>query len=271
LNKPDQRTIGTVVSIHRGQGAQPIPFDTVVLSAHGAAADELLDSVRTGDVLSFSLKIHHYEANCRNPASFDWAGAYASIGGTLPFLREGAIVEFKDEGASQKHPRTAVCLNDDWLYFVVVDGRRSSYSVGMTIPELATFCKDALEATWGVNQDGGGSSTLWVNGEVINRPSGGEERRVANSLMIVAVDPMERSNTFSPGNTVVTRYATNLHLGPGTNYPAITSVASGVEGLIMPNLSGLNGVLAKDTYWWKINFAGTTGWVDEQALEFRPD
>ncbi len=137
----------------------------------------------------------------------------------------------------------------------------------MTIPELASFCKERLQATWGVNQDGGGSSTLWLDGGVINQPSGGDERRVANSLMIVSTEPLQRSDTFQHGELVRSLYATNLHLGPGTNYPAITSVAGGAEGRVMPNLAGLNGVLAKGTYWWKIRFGGTEGWVDEAALE----
>jgi hypothetical protein len=266
LRTSKEPTIGTVLSVHSGQDRIPIPFDAVVLSARGSAANELLDSVKAGDVLAFSLQLIHYEADCRTPSPLDWAGTYTSIGGTLPFLREGKIIPFQDDGASQKHPRTAVCFNDDWIYFVVVDGRNNNYSVGMTIPELASFCKDQLEATWGVNEDGGGSSTLWVDGEVTNQPSGGDERRVANSLMIVAVSPMQRSAALSSGSTVVTRYATNLHLGPGTNYPAITSVAEGIEGLVLPNLAGLNGVFAKGAYWWKVSFAGTEGWVDEDSL-----
>ncbi len=267
LREPDEPVLGTVLSVHRDQGRIPIPFDSIVLSARGSAANELLDSVRTGDVLAFSIRLRHYEANCRTPSPFDWSGTYTSIGGTLPFLRDGEIIAFQDDGASQKHPRTAVCFNDDWLFFVVVDGRNSSYSVGMTIPELAAFCRDQLGATWGVNQDGGGSSTMWIQGEVINRPSGGDERRVANSLMIVSVDPMQRSTAFMSGARVITTFATNLHLGPGTNYPAITSVAEGVEGLVLPNLAGLNGVLAKGSNWWKVNFAGTEGWVDEGAIQ----
>jgi hypothetical protein len=267
LRKPDEPTIGTVLSVHRGQDRIPIPFDSIVLSARGSAANELLDSARTGHVLSFSLQISHYEANCRTFSPFNWAGTYTSIGGTLPFLREGEIIPFQDAGASQKHPRTAICFNNDWLYFVVIDGRNSGYSVGMTIPELASFCKDQLEATWGVNEDGGGSSTLWVNGDVVNSPSGGDERRVANSLMIVALEPMLRSEIFRSGSTVLSSYATNLHLGPGTNYPAITSVAAGVEGIVLPHLAGLNGIFAKGTYWWNVNFTGTEGWVDEEALE----
>lgn len=267
LRESSESTIGTVLNIHRGQGPVPIPFDTVVLSANGSSAEDLLRAVQTGDVLSFSLQLRHYEANCRNGSPFSWAGTYASLGGTLPFLREGEVIPFQDEGASQKHPRTAICFNDDWLFFVVVDGRKSGYSVGMTIPELAEFCRDQLGATWGVNQDGGGSSTLWLDGEVINRPSGGEQRRVANSIMIVSLEPMRRSSTLATNATVLTRYATNLHLGPGTNYPAITSVAEGAQGTVQPHLAGLNGVFAKGAYWWKVRFEGVEGWVDEAALE----
>jgi hypothetical protein len=266
LKDPDDPTIGTVLSVHRDQDRIPIPFDAIILSARGSAANELLNTVRAGDILAFSLQLRHYEANCRTSSPFNWAGTYASLGGTLPFLREGKILDFQDEGASQKHPRTAICFNEDWLYFVVVDGRDNSYSIGMTIPELAAFCKDQLNATWGVNQDGGGSSTMWLDRQVVNRPSGGEERRIANSIMIVALEPMQASTAFRSGNPVITRYATNLHLGPGTNYPAITSVAEGVKGVVLPHVAGLNGVLAKGTFWWKVSFAGLEGWVDEAAL-----
>ena len=85
--------------------------------------------------------------------------------------------------------------------------------------------------------------------------------------MIVNVEPLQRSDAYQHGELIRTIYATNLHLGPGTNYPAVTSVAGGAEGRVMPNLAGLNGVLAKGTYWWKIRFGGTEGWVDEAALE----
>jgi hypothetical protein len=260
-------TIGTVLSVHSGEGPLPIPFDAAVLSARGSAAAALLNTHKPGDVISIDLQLTHFEADCRSSAPFSWAGTYASLGGTLPFLREGEIIPFQDDGAEQKHPRTAICFNEDWLYFVVVDGRNNGYSIGMTIPELASFCKDRLSATWGVNQDGGGSSTLWADGQVANRPSSGDERRVANGIMIVALEPMQNSLSFRPGDRVNTSYATNLHLGPGTNYPAITSVGADSLGYIQPHLAGLAGVRAKGTFWWKVNFAGLVGWVDEASLE----
>ena len=43
-----------------------------------------------------------------------------------------------------------------------------SISVGMSIHELAVFARDTLGATWGVAQDGGGSSTMVINGQVVN-------------------------------------------------------------------------------------------------------
>jgi hypothetical protein len=266
LRSPDDPAIGTVLSIHPRQDRIPIPFDSIVLSARGSAAENLLSSVREGDVLSFSLQLRHFEADCRTRSPFSWVGTYTSIGGTLAFLKDGEIIPFQDDGASQRHPRSAICFNNDWLYFVVVDGRNSSYSVGMTIPELATFCKDQLDASWGVNEDGGGSSSLWLNGEIINQPSGGDERRVANSMMIVSLEPMQASVAFRSGSVVVTQYATNIHLGPGTNYPAITSVVDGAQGIVQPHLAGLNGILIKGAYWWRVRFGDIQGWVDEAAL-----
>lgn len=266
LRSPDDPAIGTVLSIHPRQDRIPIPFDSIVLSARGSASENLLSSVREGDVLSFSLQLRHFEADCRTRSPFSWVGTYTSIGGTLAFLKDGEIIPFQDEGASQRHPRTAICFNNDWLFFVVVDGRNSNYSVGMTIPELATFCKDHLDASWGVNEDGGGSSSLWLNGEIINQPSGGDERRVANSMMIVSLEPMQSSVAFRSGSVVVTQYATNIHLGPGTNYPAITSVVDGAQGIVQPHLAGLNGILVKGAFWWKVRFGDIQGWVDEAAL-----
>jgi len=73
-------------------------------------------------------------------------------------LREGKIPHWDDVGATTRHPRSAVCFNDEWVFFVVVDGRDDAYSRGMTLSELATFCKDRLGARWGVNLDGGGST-----------------------------------------------------------------------------------------------------------------
>ncbi len=107
---------------------------------------------------------------------------------------------------------------------------------------------------------------MWVNGEVMNRPSDGHERKVANGVMMVIVEPKELSSVFSPGMQVSAQYPTNIHLGPGTNFPALTSVDTATQGTVIYQWDRLNGVLAKGAFWWKVDFSGVIGWVDEAAL-----
>ena len=81
-------------------------------------------------------------------------------------------------------PRTAVgVIDDNHLVFVVVDGRQSGYSEGVTLTELAAIMQD-LGATTAYNLDGGGSSTMYFDGEVVNSPSQGEERGTSDVLYI---------------------------------------------------------------------------------------
>ena len=51
-----------------------------------------------------------------------------------------------------------------------MDGRRPGYSVGMSFEELQRLAA-ALGLRDAVNLDGGGSTTLVVQGEVVNRPT----------------------------------------------------------------------------------------------------
>lgn len=81
-------------------------------------------------------------------------------------------------------PRTAVgVIDDNHLVFVVVDGRQPGYSEGVTLPELADIMI-SLGATTAYNLDGGGSSTMYFNGQVVNSPSGGGERGTSDILYV---------------------------------------------------------------------------------------
>ena len=68
-------------------------------------------------------------------------------------------------------PRTAVGFDQDknWL-FLVADGRQNA-SVGLTIPELAVLFGQ-MGAVEAMNLDGGSSTQLIINGELVNVPSG---------------------------------------------------------------------------------------------------
>jgi len=99
---------------------------------------------------------------------------------------EGTFPRF----SSTRHPRTAVGFSADSskLFLLTVDGRRESDS-GMTLVELAQLMLD-LGVYEGMNFDGGGSTTMVVNGQVVNSPSDKTgERAVGSALLVVVDDP----------------------------------------------------------------------------------
>jgi hypothetical protein len=82
-----------------------------------------------------------------------------------------------------RQPRTLAGLRaDGTVLLVTVDGRQPGWSVGMTLPEAARLML-SLGARDALNLDGGGSSTMTVRGEVVNRPSDrGGERPVSDGV-----------------------------------------------------------------------------------------
>lgn len=89
--------------------------------------------------------------------------------------------------AMASNPRTAIgYLGDNHYVFVVADGRTSE-SEGLSLLELADFMQ-SLGVEQAYNLDGGGSSTMYYQGQVINNPTtnGSEigEREVSDILYI---------------------------------------------------------------------------------------
>ena len=74
--------------------------------------------------------------------------------------------------AMASNPRTAIGMIDDLHYvFVVADGRTSE-SEGLSLYELAQFMQ-SLDVQTAYNLDGGGSSTMYFNGQLVNNPTSG--------------------------------------------------------------------------------------------------
>ncbi len=68
-----------------------------------------------------------------------------------------------------RNPRSAIGYTaDNNLILVAVDGREGS-SIGMTLMELASFMQ-SIGCTNAMNLDGGGSTVMYVNGQVVNKP-----------------------------------------------------------------------------------------------------
>lgn len=266
LGEPSMVT-GTVRAIESTDGSSGIPFDHVVLAPRGDAADWVRHNVEVGDRVGFSAHLDHYQSDCKSRRRESFEEAYSSVSGSFEFLMEGELQSFDDLGATARNPRTAICYNDDYLYFIVVDGRDPGRSEGMSMEELGRFCLDRLDAEWGINQDGGGSSAMWIDGEIVNRPSDGHERPVANGLMMVAIEPMERSDSFAPGDLVRATDLLDLSVGPGDNYQTPWDATEGQEGTIVEHRHALQGVLATGNYWWPVDFDGQVGWVQQEDIE----
>jgi hypothetical protein len=95
-----------------------------------------------------------------------------------------------------RHPRTVFAWNATHWFLMVVDGR-SDRSVGMTFTEMADFLTTELQATDALNLDGGGSSTMVVDGIVRNVPSDGRQRAIANALLLISEDPPTTTVPFA--------------------------------------------------------------------------
>ncbi len=292
--------LGTVREIRDLQGDADIPFDHIVLSATGVKRSELLSQLQVGDTVGVSHEITHYRDDCVTPLGLDWTKSYAAVGGSFYFIKSGVIQTFTDPGATTRNPRTAIAFDSSYIYFIVVDGRKPGFSIGMTIAQLAAFTQNTLGATSAIAQDGGGSSTMVVNGQVVNTPSDqtetscffayvplvldqpgqpppgappGEikcfrnvERAVANGMMMVEYRAKMQSGMFTSGQNVTTSGAANVRLGPGTNYAVLGTVPSGASGTVLMHTNGLNGVFAKGQFWWKVDFGSVEGWISETLL-----
>ena len=89
--------------------------------------------------------------------------------------------------AQATNPRTAFGLISPLHYLFVVSDGRTDESTGLSLIELADLMKE-LGCVTAYNLDGGGSSTLWFNGRVLNRPTTYgdtiEERSVSDIVYI---------------------------------------------------------------------------------------
>ena len=89
--------------------------------------------------------------------------------------------------AMASNPRTAIGIIDENHYIIVVSDGRTSESEGLSLYQLAEVMKYYCAKT-AYNLDGGGSSTLYFNGQVINKPTTGgnkiSERAVSDIVYI---------------------------------------------------------------------------------------
>jgi uncharacterized protein YigE (DUF2233 family) len=183
---PGREYGGTVTRIVEG-GGSPLAPDTVVLSGGGAGAEFLRRAAPVGAKVSFRLDVSTVSGR-----TFDVGAIRDAVAGGPRLLTNGKVtITLAEEGmassfSTTRHPRTAVGVTGDGkILLVTVDGRQKGLSRGASLPELADVLLKfgAIDA---VNLDGGGSTAMIVRDAVVNSPSEGKERPIADALLVFA-------------------------------------------------------------------------------------
>ena len=111
-----------------------------------------------------------------------------SFGPALLQTGEIAVSETEEVGkAMASNPRTAIGMIAPLHYVLVVSDGRTEESQGLSLYQLAEFMQ-SLGITTAYNLDGGGSSTMVFEGELVNKPTSGgssiKERSVSDIVYI---------------------------------------------------------------------------------------
>jgi exopolysaccharide biosynthesis protein len=185
-------------AIYRDSGNAVIPRDGLVISVGNNAMQ------KSNGILNFAERTNkrplEFDSIMRvvfNIAASKPAGSAAMkpvedlTNGVPQLIKNGKIdITWEQEKASKafaetRHPRTAVAkLKDGKFLMMTVDGRQPGVSVGMSLQELAEYLF-SLGAVDAMNLDGGGSTTMFLDGKVVNTPSDKEgERKVGDAIVV---------------------------------------------------------------------------------------
>jgi len=154
----------------------PIPPDGYVI----LGPRQLLNGIKTGQRCAIRWEVRGNGGGVRQVLE---AGPRLLAGGHTKIT--AAEERFRADITSGRAPRSAFGLTATGeALLVTVDGRSPSESIGATLQELTEIMR-RLGAVDAVNLDGGGSTTLVINGKVRSSPSSGAEKRVSTILAIV--------------------------------------------------------------------------------------
>ena len=175
-------------------GNSPIPRNGYVISFHGWTKN-YANALPPGAIIHTDYKL-----------TDGWDRFDQVITGGPRLLENGVNVAYEsldEEGFGSdvygKNARTAIGVdrNGDIL-LVVAEGRRKRYRrLGAKFAELADLMKE-LGAVDAMCLDGGSSTTMYVNGRVVNRPTGGSQVGVSNAVI---VKPYYREEQIAPPQT----------------------------------------------------------------------
>lgn len=117
--------------------------------------------------------------------SVGWPFVLDAIAGNPTLIEDGRMVAYScTDPFCKRNPRTGVGVTRrGHILLVTVDGRQRR-SRGASLIEFARIFR-MLGSSWALNLDGGGSTTMVVKGEVVNRPSDNSGERYVSSALLV--------------------------------------------------------------------------------------
>jgi hypothetical protein len=182
---------GRVIEV-RGTRGSTIPENGSVLSGTGKAARWLLAHAKARKTIDITTNITAGSALLA-PGTGVLNGGPRLLSNSEPDITayaEGFVwpenPEFYYRFGVRRNPRTLAGVTPEGnLLLVAVDGRQPGYSVGASFEERARIMR-ALGAEEAVNLDGGGSTTITIGEELMNRPSDPTgERPIGDALVLL--------------------------------------------------------------------------------------
>jgi hypothetical protein len=270
---PNVDRVGRIVRVVRGSEHR-IPPGGAVLQARRTSRKVVRAQALVGGTLTFRIGISSW-----------WDGVKAAIGGGPVLVRNGQAIYragewFTAYQLGPRHPRTAIGQRADGKIVLLVADGRSVISHGLTNRQLA----NAMVHYGAVNAmafDAGGSSEMAFNGVVLNRPSDGYERPLADSLQVTYIGAYARKPrfpVFSPnGDGVrdtqwlaakfVRRSTVNLKLVNPNGATRWTYSASRDPGVIRKSFGGSN--LMEGRWTWVVSGVDGKGRSSQMQRRFR--
>jgi hypothetical protein len=195
---------GRVVQIAKDKGSSRIPQDGFVISASGNKQEKFLGLTMVGakiSIVQLSTEFITHLSHEPDPSVFGIGNFQDMIAGVPQLIKNDKIdITWEQEKSSKsfvetRHPRTAVAkLKDGKFLMITVDGRSES-SGGIGLYDLAALLLE-FGATDAMNLDGGGSTTMFLDGKVVNHPSDKEgERKVSDAILVF---PRQKSGMQKP-------------------------------------------------------------------------
>jgi hypothetical protein len=184
----------------RDDGSTQLGPSESLLSATGTKAAELRSLLQIGS----RVRLYQVTMSVNATDSRVFFRAEDITNGVPQLIKDGKIdITWEQEKAGKafvfnRHPRTVVAkMKDGKFLMITVDGRQPGVSVGMTLQELAEYLL-SLGAVDAMNLDGGGSTTMVLDGKVVNKPSDPTgERKIGDAIVVTlrkTARPASRKN-----------------------------------------------------------------------------